>query len=317
RSALRAVSCRSNGGLTRQLGGADGICEGQSLSRNRQAAIGLEQHSLRCGRELAITLFAWARLESDGLSRRPRLLRLRGSNPHLPLVARGRSAPAERGSAWAVSWGSLPRRSSRRRRLFGAQALCSPAAQGCGGLARPTVKQLLVRDFLHGHARASFCSSGLAARAARGFLKGLEKTCGGCNPGPEQDRRKRLPIHRWRALVAALRAHEPVPAGALHAMFFTIATGSDDAALGGQDVASAAALRRLPLVRTLSLSEAVAACSARDGYLPATAQAGLLEAYGGLPVAAEALSLADAIRTAELPRPVRASRRRGRRGSGR
>ena len=130
-------------------------------------------------------------------------------------------------------------------------------------------------------------------------------------------RRKRLPVHRWRALVAALRAHEPVPAGALHAMFFTIATGSDDAALGGQDVASAAALRRLPLVRTLSLSEAVAACSARDGYLPATAQAGLLEAYGGLPVAAEALSLADAIRTAELPRPVRASRRRGRRGSGR
>ncbi|CAJ1383100.1 unnamed protein product, partial [Effrenium voratum] len=78
--------------------------------------------------------------------------------------------------------------------------------------------------------------------------------------------------HRWRALVAALRAHEPVPAGALHAMFFTAATGSDDAALDGQDVASAAALRRLPLVHTLSLSEAVAACSACDGYLPATAR---------------------------------------------
>ncbi|CAJ1454250.1 unnamed protein product, partial [Effrenium voratum] len=49
--------------------------------------------------------------------------------------------------------------------------------------------------------------------------------------------------------------------------------------LGGHDVASAAALRRLPLMRTLS----VAACYARDGYLLATAQAVLLEAYGGLP----------------------------------
>ncbi|CAJ1444792.1 unnamed protein product, partial [Effrenium voratum] len=107
--------------------------------------------------------------------------------------------------------------------------------------------------------------------------------------------RARAMLHRKRPATphrgsSRLPRAPTTPAGAIPARLYVpllrAAAGTLQAArwaahaiAGGLWSPSAAALRRLPLMRTLS----VAACYARDGYLLATAEAVLLEAYGGLP----------------------------------
>ena len=119
---------------------------------------------------------------------------------------------------------------------------------------------------------------------------------------------------RFAELAGALRrAPGALPSSILRLLTVELACVDRDPALGAAagDVAFAEALAALP-VAPLLLPQAMAQCMNTQGYVPAAAQAALLQAYGGTAVASAAQVLAEDMRAAfgdtACP-PARRSRR--------
>ena len=129
---------------------------------------------------------------------------------------------------------------------------------------------------------------------------------------------------RWTELVATLQHAQPASPRALARLLHAIAdldAAEAGAQVSSRDASLASALLSLPDA-PLPLAAALVLCADADGYVPAAAQATLLEGYGGVVAAAGAQALAADMRAVweterppecpPLPGPQRRSRGRRR-----